>query len=481
MGIGNTRYGLRNRRNSLFSLPLMGIGNGRTSPGRRAPDSAHYPSWGLETPTPTTLSVAVAFSLPLMGIGNGTLLRHGVQRPVLITPHGDWKLGRTFMAGSPQMYSLPLMGIGNKKELAALAITLSVSLPLMGIGNSPNRLPSCRRGSAHYPSWGLETRAIRVKRSASWTHYPSWGLETQRTPDEAQEPRELITPHGDWKPGTAGRAGSPWPSHYPSWGLETGHHGVARLSGDALITPHGDWKPSHKRRSRSFSRSSLPLMRIGNRFRELDGAATDSSLPLMGIGNTSRTSRDTRRLTSHYPSWGLETCHPEAVLRQPVNSLPLMGIGNKRSAAWMLAGVVTTHYPSWGLETRNLQHGRRSLLHSLPLMGIGNHDPAGRYDQRQPLITPHGDWKRPAGARSRLPNTSHYPSWGLETTGGIHCFAAATFSLPLMGIGNMSMTLEGGVIVNSLPLMGIGNGAPAVSRCVLKASLPLMGIGNVQP
>ena len=141
------------------------------------------------------------------------------------------------------------------------------------------------------------------------------------------------------------------------------------------------------------------------------------SLPLMGIGNEVVVRAPSGRLTTHYPSWGLETSW-------------------RGQAASPCTGP---HYPSWGLETRRAVLSSFSIPFSLPLMGIGNstarlprsprssraHYPSWGLETivgstassaREQLITPHGDWK-PVGLDNltRL-GVSHYPSWGLETS-----------------------------------------------------------------
>ena len=81
------------------------------------------------------------------------------------------------------------------------------------------------------------------------------------------------------------------------------------------------------------------------------------------------------------------------------NSLPLMGIGNPVSSS-------VVHF---------------FLHYSLPLMGIGNSGLVGNPMALRRLITPHGDWERPAECR----------------IAGVACD-----SLPLMGIGNDTLKDE---------------------------------------
>ena len=97
--------------------------------------------------------------------------------------------------------------------------------------------------------------------------------------------------------------------------------------------------------------------------------------------------------------------------------------------------------------------------HSLPLMGIGNEviTAAGAIPFPH-LITPHGD-------------REHFRT-AAENAGEI-------VSLPLMGIGNSSLSLRIRGACTSLPLMGIGNCLKLQKKGYSKKnSLPLMGIGN---
>ncbi len=115
MGIGNLRCNPA-LANPLSSLPLMGIGNHRFPRHRRTRWTTHYPSWGSGTrscradnggvrllitphgdrePSCAALSDAGMFhSLPLMGIGNTTHRTVARSTAPLITPHGDRERGR---------------------------------------------------------------------------------------------------------------------------------------------------------------------------------------------------------------------------------------------------------------------------------------------------------------------------------------------------------------------------------------------------
>ena len=312
MGIGNLIRVLGVNR-ALGSLPLMGIGNcRRPRPGRSGPSASHYPSWGLETSRTRVISPLSPVSLPLMGIGN---LRSALSTLVNADSLPLMGIGNLMDCTRSKVsrISLPLMGIGNRPDLDRrgplaslitphgdwklgrrpdLAVLTDGSLPLMGIGNPPQAAPVASGSRyAHYPSWGLETCSTAT-RAHGWpsTHYPSWGLETHvddKRPDLLD--LGLITPHGDWKRdgrtrssitdrhslplmgigNDGGRApGRAIPdAHYPSWGLETLRQLRKMPVQVRLITPHGDWK-------RPTRRTRGPPLR------------------------------------SHYPSWGLETPTP---------------------------------------------------------------------------------------------------------------------------------------------------------------------------
>ena len=171
------------------SLPLMGIGNRAsahplqhhqpiliTPHGDRKHESAdrRRSAWVIEA------------SLPLMGIGNSAgwwVWRHLI---VLITPHGDRKPVHAAIGGG--MIRDLITPHGDRKlpcnsPLCRKLIFLpGVSLPLMGIGNSARSAAGTAASprSAHYPSWGSETRfSFRGPWARSGTHYPSWGSETR--------------------------------------------------------------------------------------------------------------------------------------------------------------------------------------------------------------------------------------------------------------------------------------------------------------
>ena len=189
------------------------------------------------------------------------------------------------------------------------------------------------------------------------------------------------------------------------------------------------------------------------------------SLPLMGIGNARVVAQarrpaiclitphgDRKRQTAPRIARSVSYCH----------SLPLMGIGNFRARSVMTEMTRASHYPSWGSETIVPVGRVRPAMSSLPLMGIGNLVPARPRIVAHQLITPHGDRKPADGGQQRdahrdliTPHgdrkpdcghptprhrcASHYPSWGSETQEVPQSDGTiATFSLPLMGIGNRS-------------------------------------------
>ncbi len=440
------------------------------------------PSCRLETRNGLrpTIEPADRISLRLMGIGNPVLQEHP-DRSALITPHGDRKpvtMGRS--AGDVAWDSLPLMGIGNSGsfrrscwgalicslplmgignlDVPGLGIVgqLQCSLPLMGIGNARAELGAMGHGGLITPHGDRKLQGGSLhRRSAPDPHYPSWGSETVRLHHLAERPVQLITPHGDRKLQVARPRASVDRLITPHGDRKPPKRNRCRCRPVAppLITPHGDRKPEDSAvrvRHDDTLRDSLPLMGIGNMpVASLVVSRGGASLPLMGIGNrgvvalpddgsrdtahypswgseTRRhraTARTTRR--AHYPSWGSETWTPSDHAADWTCSLPLMGIGNPQP---FLGGA------------------RRKLgAHSLPLMGIGNlrrgrfstalhepHYPSWGSETWRPapasalsarnrgLITPHGDRKLAASRRT--------PSW------------SASYSLPLMGIGNLART-----------------------------------------
>ena len=111
------------------------------------------------------LERGVTFHRPVLITPHGDW-KHVVHQPrfgiaLLITPHGDWKPSGAAVATSAAAGSLPLMGIGNLVAISLVTLDDVRSLPLMGIGNSG--------------------RCASILRDLP-----------------------LITPHGDWKPAPAG-------------------------------------------------------------------------------------------------------------------------------------------------------------------------------------------------------------------------------------------------------------------------------------
>ena len=111
----------------------------KTRGGRRrsaAHRSAHYPSWGSKTSVPSLKRIRKAVSLPLMGIENPRAVRHRHVARLLITPHGDRKRTRRRRESTRCICSLPLMGIENADGYRRGEGRHRDSLPLMGIENA---------------------------------------------------------------------------------------------------------------------------------------------------------------------------------------------------------------------------------------------------------------------------------------------------------------------------------------------------------
>ena len=177
---------------------------------------------GNSNHSPAT-SLKLSYSLPLMGIGNPGVRNYKGVPILLITPHGDRKLGDLLGTYVQSGTSLPLMGIGNVSFNDWPGRTHADSLPLMGIGNLN-------------PSWEIVNWYVCV----------------------------LITPHGDRKPSRAATPPKSWDAHYPSWGSETAHS--MQTSPASLSSHYPSWG-SETPRSAAQGRyvcDSLPLMGIGN-------------------------------------------------------------------------------------------------------------------------------------------------------------------------------------------------------------------------
>ena len=370
----------------------MGIGNPTIAAVVPPVITAHYPSWGSETPASE---------------------RRRRRLPALITPHGDRKL--TWVVPPTTCLGDLITPHGDRK---------------LDFGF---RSPKNSR-TPHYPSWGSETSS-NSWRSAS-EHFDLITPHGDRKPrlrrQLTQPFRALITPHGDRKPvNPEPHVRSRFEPHYPSWGSETAARGpVARRRYNSLplmgigntggrfptrwkeillITPHGDRKPCPSVRRRGTYRrlitphgdrkrdepaqwrptrsaDSLPLMGIGNAAAGLQTrTGAGISLPLMGIGNLSRARSSSAR--------------SEEI------SLPLMGIGNarvRRQLPQLLGPLITPH------GDRKLfadTPASTTVSVSLPLMGIGN--PGRSRTARPPhptLITPHGDRKHSPSACSARPS-----------------------------------------------------------------------------
>ena len=222
---------------------------------------------------------------------------------------------------------------------------------------------------------------------------------------------ELITPHGDRKPAVAAQP----------------------LPDTLLITPHGDRKPWFELLAERLARVSLPLMGIGNPAAARASAehCPSASLPLMGIGN--------QRTIEALQAW-------------IAISLPLMGIGNHRRVVAGRGpagggGLITPHGDR---KHRRRRGARRDGLDTELITPHGDRKPALSIGPAVPahlgLITPHGDRKLGialAGHAAYSP--AHYPSWGSETSSASGAVRPRrSYSLPLMGIGNLAAVVWAG-------------------------------------
>ena len=187
-------------------------------------------------------------------------------------------------------------------------------------------------------------------------------------------------------------------SHYPSWGFETREARRGRLSRLAcLITPHGDSKPFTQRRT------SCPRCR--------------TSLPLMGIRNLFLTTLQSTGIDSHYPSWGFETLSHSPGMHQPLAKLITPHGDSKQARAPESLFETSAHYPSWGFELGVGQRADRDRRDSLPLMGIRNELALKLWQMLARSSLPLMGIRNPSpAARQHRAPTSHYPSWGFETT-----------------------------------------------------------------
>ena len=167
---------------------------------------------------------------------------------------------------------------------------------------------------------------------------------------------------------------------------------------------------------------SLPLMGIGNQcLRDYLVGYHRLSLPLMGIGNQLGACASRREPTTHYPSWGSGTVRlPGHCIRLHLLITP-HGDRELDFRVQLTAPPRTPHYPSWGSGTRHA---------------------VGVEQRAVPLITPHGDrepgacgWRRPASTPLITPHGDR------ELGSPFHVFVDfGLFSLPLMGIGNFTMS-----------------------------------------
>ena len=264
----------------------------------------------------------------------------------------------------------------------------------MGIGNEHRGERRRKASNTHYPSWGLETTVVTVDFFITRLSLPLTGIGNSTARGGSPPHPELITPHGDWKPG--GGTAQPWTfsCSLPLMGIGNSFWCV---------------------RTPASAHHSLPLMGIGNSIQSTCTRALWYSLPLMGIGNDRRSPILRPARSTHYPSWGLETWTVVLDMPDGSSSLPLMGIGNRPGALWGLDAfkLITPHgdwkpqdavlpdewdrisLPLMGIGNPFAFAATSSVCVSLPLMGIGNFKHASLNLLQSVLITPHGDWKRP--------------------------------------------------------------------------------------
>ena len=158
-----------------------------------------------------------------MGIGNLGALATEFSVQQLITPHGDRK---------------PEAGI------AAWVIVRHNLITPHGDRKPPVKHRWTAEGSsAHYPSWGSETRAwITSARVPTCSHYPSWGSETCGAVHAGAESSTHYPSWGSETHDVPARMRLTVSTHYPSWGSETGSRTLRNPEHPSLITPHGDRK-----------------------------------------------------------------------------------------------------------------------------------------------------------------------------------------------------------------------------------------------
>ena len=140
----------------------MGIGNIISPAAEKQMMTPHYPSWGLGTRSGArwTATAVGHPHYPSWGLGTPSELRRGLQRRLLITPHGDWELQHRHRRLLRQVRLITPHGDWEPEAAP------------------PSRRRS--RSSAHYPSWGIGNTgcSARSRRMSSSPHYPSWGLGT---------------------------------------------------------------------------------------------------------------------------------------------------------------------------------------------------------------------------------------------------------------------------------------------------------------
>ena len=182
------------------SLPLMGIGNRRTLPAPRRPAPAHYPSWGLGTPTRRAPTAPSRPHYPSWGLGTTCPPVAQQPRPPLITPHGDWE---------------------HSFSRRARVRPSAAHYPSWGLGTPAPSPRSPTGGHPHYPSWGLGTRSTRTSTSSPSGSLPLMGIGNEIVSGADAQPYVSLPLMGIGNSGLAGQTPQHPRSHYPSWGLGT--------------------------------------------------------------------------------------------------------------------------------------------------------------------------------------------------------------------------------------------------------------------
>ena len=307
------------------------------------------------------------------------------------------------------------------------------------------------------------------------------GNVTGRPAQVARSSCRLITPHGDWehRPTVTMRTTSR--SSLPLLGIGNKQPPPCHRRDLVLITPHGDWEPAAWSASRAASSAHYPSWGLGTRrSRRWGWVRWPAHYPSWGLGTRKARHREPRHLVLITPHGDWEPTWSARRSRSPGCSLPLMGIGNLT-----LGGEVTekdvASLPLMGIGNCSRRSGCAAARTAhYPSWGLGTHGRRQRGRRVVHLITPHGDWERsrPGWTRPRL--RAHYPSWGLGTAVADRLRQAGQASLPLMGIGNpLPSRRRSAAPATHYPSWGLGTiRAASWYLWRMSASLPLMGIGN---